>query len=153
MLHRIHSLIQLSEMVRQNMCGVPCIPPAGATILRFHWRYVFEDGSKKARNCCDGSLKVAPQLHAAEQTYSPVCVSSMPYVQTVPVRGALQGHPASGALWERAYNAILHELGFKSTAHERNLFHTTINGHLVLLCRQVDDMPLLAPTLPQPNWS
>jgi Reverse transcriptase (RNA-dependent DNA polymerase) len=60
----------------------------------------------------------------------------------LPVNGALQGHPESGALWERTCDAILQDLGFKSTTHERNLFHATINGHLVLLCRQVDDIAI-----------
>jgi hypothetical protein len=199
---------QLDEMARQNMYGAPCIPPAGAIILRQHWRYIFkEDGSKKARNCCDGSLKAAPQLHAAEQTYSS-CVEhpSMrlfyalcsylgmliwyldavnayanakgPTIQTyvyvddaytewyykthgrhidrrcvLPVLGALQGHPESGALWERACNAILHELGFKSTTHERNLFMPLSTATLSFFVDRLMILPSLVRIQPRPSSS
>jgi hypothetical protein len=30
-------------------------------------------------------------------------------------------------------------MNFKSTTHERNLYHGTIDGTLVLVCRQIDD--------------
>lgn len=53
------------------MYGPPCILFTGAIIVRQHWCYIFnEDGSKKAHNCCNGSLKTAPQLRVAEQNYS-----------------------------------------------------------------------------------
>jgi len=42
----------------------------------------------------------------------------------VPLNKALQGHPEAGALWERMIVGILEdELGFRSTTHERNLYH------------------------------
>ena len=63
-----------------------------------------------------------------------------PRTHVIPVHKALQGHPEAGALWERMINDILvKELGFKSTTHERNLYHGKLDGHAVLICRMVDD--------------
>ena len=61
----------------------------------------------------------------------------------IPVNRALQGHPEAGALWERMIVDILCEkLDFKPTTHERNLYRGTIDGQLVLVCRQVDDFAI-----------
>ena len=57
-------------MAKQEMYGVPQLPPKDAIILRQHWNYSLKsDGSRKARNCCDGSPRAAPQLKLAN-TYS-----------------------------------------------------------------------------------
>ena len=67
-----------------------------------------------------------------------------PDTHCVPVERAFQGHPEAGALWERMIVGILEgdELGFVSTTHERNLYRGTIDGALVLVCRQVDDFAI-----------
>jgi hypothetical protein len=57
----------------------------------------------------------------------------------LPVCHALQGNPEAGALWETHINHILTEVGFTSTAHERNIYKMTHKDHKILLCRQVDD--------------
>jgi Reverse transcriptase (RNA-dependent DNA polymerase)/GAG-pre-integrase domain len=187
---------QLDSMAKQDMYGEPCIPPKDAIILRQHWNYSIKtDGTRKARNCCDGSPRAAPQLKLAN-TYSScieqpcmrlffaLCAfegfislkvdatnayaNSPPpdqptYVyiddqyadwylarhgvpvsrdKVLPVQHALQGHPESGALWEKFVNAVIAKHGFKSTIHERSLYQGTFNGHRMLICRQVDDLAI-----------
>ena len=67
-----------------------------------------------------------------------------PNTHVIPLERALQGHPEAGALWEKMIVGILEgdELGFKSTTHEPNLYRGKIDGHLVLVCRQVDDFAI-----------
>jgi Reverse transcriptase (RNA-dependent DNA polymerase)/GAG-pre-integrase domain len=61
---------QLDSMAKQEMYGAPVHPPPGAIILRQHWNYsIKSDGTRKARNCCDGSPRAAPELKLAN-TYS-----------------------------------------------------------------------------------
>ena len=58
-------------MAKQEMYGPPPVPaPRDAIVLRQHWNYTIKgDGTRKARNCCDGSPWAAPQLKLAN-TYS-----------------------------------------------------------------------------------
>ncbi|KAI2507364.1 Reverse transcriptase (RNA-dependent DNA polymerase) [Fragilaria crotonensis] len=61
---------QLNSMAKQEMYGSAIYPPAGAIILQQHWNYSIKaDGTRKARNCCDGSPRAAPALKLAN-TYS-----------------------------------------------------------------------------------
>ena len=62
----------------------------------------------------------------------------------LPVQHALQGHPEAGKLWEKHITSILTspEFGFKSTTHDKSIYHATWNGEKVLLLRQVDDFAL-----------
>ena len=60
----------------------------------------------------------------------------------LPVQHALQGHPESGALWERFVNSVIARHGFTSTTHERSLYQGTFKGHRMLICRQVDDLAI-----------
>ncbi len=61
---------QLDSMAKQGMYGTAIYPPAGAIILTQHWNYSLKsDGTRKARNCCDGSPRAAPALKLAN-TYS-----------------------------------------------------------------------------------
>ena len=187
---------QLDSMEKQEMYGPPCLPPADAIVLRQHWNYSLKsDGTRKARNCCDGSPRAAPQLKLAN-TYSS-CVeqpcmrlffalcahegfislkvdatnayaNSPPpdqptfvYIDdqyadwykarhgialsrdhVLPVQHALQGHPESGALWEKFVNTVIARHGFKSTVHERSLYYGSYKGHRMLICRQVDDLAI-----------
>ena len=63
-----------------------------------------------------------------------------PAKYVVPILRTIQGHPEAGALYEKEITKILvDELGFKPTTHEPNLLRGTIDGELVLICRQVDD--------------
>jgi hypothetical protein len=193
---------QLDQFERLGMYGKPCLPPPGAIILRSHWQYrVKTSGKRRSRQCCDGSARAAPRLHAMAQTYAS-CIeqpvfrlflalsaslnyliyggdaqdafahSPAPTVPTfvsiddaysdwyfdkygirlarglvLPVLHALQGHPEAARLWELHINAILTdpEFGFKSTTHEKNIYHATIKGVPVLLCRQVDDFSIATP--------
>jgi hypothetical protein len=58
---------------------------------------------------------------------------NVPRNHVLPVQHALQGHPESGALWERFVNKVLHRHGFKSTTHERSLYHGTNDGWKMLI--------------------
>ena len=61
---------QLDSMAKQAMYGDPVYAPRDAIVLRQHWNYAIKgDGTRKARNCCDGSPRAAPQRKLAN-TYS-----------------------------------------------------------------------------------
>jgi hypothetical protein len=61
---------QLDSMAKQEMYGAPVHAPKDSIILRQHWNYGIKgDGTRKARSCCDGSPRAAPQLKLAN-TYS-----------------------------------------------------------------------------------
>ena len=64
-----------------------------------------------------------------------------------PVSHAPQGHPESGKLSERHINKILTSegLAFKNATHDRSICSANIEGHEVLLLRQVDDFALATP--------
>jgi hypothetical protein len=57
-----------------------------------------------------------------------------------PVLKALQGHQEAGVLWEKHSNKILDDLDIMYTIHERTIYRGKIDGKVVLLCRQVDDL-------------
>ena len=62
---------QLDAHHAQGMFGPPIIPPSTAIILRPHWRYKIKpDGTRSARECCDGSPRAAPELHQDAITYA-----------------------------------------------------------------------------------
>ena len=65
----------------------------------------------------------------------------------LPVLHAPQGHPESGKSWERHINGILESdgLAFQHATHDRSVHSANIDGHKVLLLRQVDDFALAAP--------
>ncbi|KAI2506527.1 hypothetical protein MHU86_7937 [Fragilaria crotonensis] len=178
---------QLDLMAKQEMYGAPVPAPRDAIVLRQHWNYIIKgDGSRKARNCCDGSPRAAPQLKLAN-TYSScieqpcmrlffaLCAhegyvslkvdatnayaNSPPPNQPTfvviddqyadwylarhgtdvsremvfPVQHALQGHPESGALWEKFVNSVIARHGFTSTTHERSLYQGTYKGRGMLI--------------------
>eukprot|EP00980_Cylindrotheca_fusiformis_P004426 scaffold946_cov73-Cylindrotheca_fusiformis.AAC.1 len=53
------------------MYGAPVSPPKDAIVLRQHWQYqIKRDGTRRARNCCDGSPRAAPALHRFAKSYS-----------------------------------------------------------------------------------
>ena len=187
---------QLDSMAKQEMYGAPVHAPKDSIVLQQHWNYGIKgDGTRKARNCCDGSPRAAPQLKLAN-TYSS-CVEqpcmrlffalcthegfislkvdatnayanspppdqptfviiddqyadwhlirhgvAVPRDMVLPVQHALQGHPESGALWEKLVNTVLARHGFTSTTHERSLYQGTFNSHRMLICRQVDDLAI-----------
>ena len=55
---------QLDAHAAQSMFGPPMMPPSGAVVLHPTWRYkIKSDGTRKARECCDGSPRAAPALH------------------------------------------------------------------------------------------
>ncbi len=61
---------QLDSMAKQDMYGAPVLAPKDSIVLQQHWNYGIKgDGTRKARNCCDGSPRAAPQLKLAN-TYS-----------------------------------------------------------------------------------
>lgn len=62
---------QLDQFESLGMYGKPCVPPPGAIILRSHWQYrVKTSGKRRSRQCCDGSARAAPRLHAMAETYA-----------------------------------------------------------------------------------
>jgi hypothetical protein len=62
---------QLDNMAKQDMYGAAVVPPPDPIILRQHWTYIIKkDGRRKARQCCDGSKRAAPQLQNAERTFA-----------------------------------------------------------------------------------
>ena len=195
---------QLDAHHAQNMFGDPILPPTDAIVLHPHWRYKIKlDGTRCARECCDGSPRAAPALHHADVVTYASCIE-LPCLRlffsiaainnhyvlltdavnayanargpTIPTyirvddayiawylaryhiqlhRGmvvkanhALQGHPEAGKLFEELMNDILLvRLGFRSTSHERNLYHGCFNDVPVYICRQVDDIAVAAPTV------
>ena len=190
---------QLDHFHSLGMFGEAIPRPRGAIVLRPHWQYhIKRDGTRRSRNCCDGSPRAAPLLHGIASTYSssvdqpiqrlffalaaacnflvfggdaqdafahspppehPTFISlDDAYIEwykerfgktldrsyVLPVLHAHQGHPESGRLWEQHIDSILAspELGFKSTTHARNIYRAVINGHPILLLRQVDDFAI-----------
>jgi hypothetical protein len=69
----------------------------------------------------------------------------------LPVLKALQGRPEAGALWEKHINKVLDDFDIVSTTHERSIDQGKIDGKVVLLCRQVDDIAVACfnPTVAQ----
>jgi hypothetical protein len=64
-------LKQLDGFADLAMYGEPCPRPPDAIVLRQHWMYkIKSDGTRRARNCCDGSKRAAPELHRLSSTYS-----------------------------------------------------------------------------------
>jgi hypothetical protein len=62
---------QLDQFHALQMYGAPVRRPPDAIVLRQHWQYqIKRDGTRRARNCCDGSIRAAPVLHKVAQTYS-----------------------------------------------------------------------------------
>ncbi len=191
---------QLDQFHTLGMYGTPCKPPPGAIVLSPHWQYrIKTSGKRRSRNCCDGSPRAAPKLHAMAETYAS-CVeqpigrlflalsaalnyviyggdardafahSPAPKIPTfiriddafadwyqakfgkpidrrhvLPIQHALQGHPEAARLWEEHITSILHDLGFRSTTHERNIYIAHLDGTPILLLRQVDDFALASP--------
>ena len=62
---------QLDHFHSLGMYGDPIPRPHKAIVLRPHWQYrVKTDGTRRSRNCCDGSPRAAPLLHGIASTYS-----------------------------------------------------------------------------------
>ena len=62
---------QLDHFHSLQMYGKPVPKPRNAIVLRPHWQYsVKRDGTRRSRNCCDGSPRAAPVLHGIASTYS-----------------------------------------------------------------------------------
>jgi hypothetical protein len=66
----------------------------------------------------------------------------VPLDHVLPKQHYLQGHPESGALWERFINKVLLRHGFKSTTHKRSLCHGTYIGWKILISQQVDNLEI-----------
>jgi len=59
---------QLDHFHDLKMHGEPVRKPPGAIVLRPHWQHsIKQDGTRRSRNCCDGSPRSAPLLHALLQ--------------------------------------------------------------------------------------
>ena len=62
---------QLDQFHDLEMYGKPTPRPPKSILLRPHWQYqVRKTGERRSRNCCDGSKRSAPLLHAIASTYS-----------------------------------------------------------------------------------
>eukprot|EP00957_Ditylum_brightwellii_P169197 12878492-Ditylum_brightwellii.AAC.1 len=73
------------------------------------------------------------------------CGTHLDRKMVLPVLHALQGHPESGALWERHVFAILKSLGFTTTTHERCLYCDFHQGKECFICHQVDNFKVAGP--------
>jgi hypothetical protein len=63
--------LQLDKMHEQHMFAESIHPPLNAIILNPVWNYyIKDDGTRKARQCCDGSPRAAPYLHQIAVTYA-----------------------------------------------------------------------------------
>jgi hypothetical protein len=188
---------QLDSMAKQEMYGAPVHAPKDSIVLvRQHWNYGIKgDGTRKPRNCCNGSPRAAPQLKLANthsscveqpcmRLFFALCThegfislkvdATNAFANSPPpdqptfviindqytdwhltrhgvavlrdmvllVQHTLQGHPESGALWEKFVNTVIARHGFTSTMHERSLYQGTFNSHRMLICRQVDDLAI-----------
>jgi len=62
---------QLDHFHDLKMYGEPVRKPPGAIVLRPHWQCsIKRDGTRRSRNCCDGSPQSAPLLQGIASTYS-----------------------------------------------------------------------------------
>jgi len=60
----------------------------------------------------------------------------------LPVLCALRGHPEAARLWEEHISAVLKDVRFKNTTHEKNIYTGQFCGEKALLVRQVHDFAL-----------
>ena len=60
----------------------------------------------------------------------------------LPVQHNLQGHPESGALWEKFVHRVIARHGFMSTTHEQSIYQGIYKGHRMLVCQQIDDLAI-----------
>ena len=64
-------LKQLDQFHDLEMCGEPCPLPPNGVLLCSHWQcQVHHSGERQLRQCCDGSKRAAPMLHAIAKTCS-----------------------------------------------------------------------------------
>jgi hypothetical protein len=62
---------QLDQFHSLGMYGKPLYPSKNAIILNRHWQYCIKTSGKcHSHNCCDGSPRAAPKLHALAETYA-----------------------------------------------------------------------------------
>ena len=93
---------QLDHFHSLGMYGSPVKRPADAIVLRPHWQYrVKGDGTRRSRNCCDGSPRSAPVLHGIASTYSS-CVDQ-PVQRLFVALSAHLGFPIYGGDAKDAY--------------------------------------------------
>ena len=62
---------QLNQFYDLQMFGKSILRPTrdNVVIVQSHWQYhVKRDEQRRARQCCDGSKRVAPLLHALAKT-------------------------------------------------------------------------------------
>jgi hypothetical protein len=79
-----------------------------------------------------------------QQKYKKPCPDGM----VLPIEKALQGHPMASYLWSTKIQAILlgPDFNLKWTTHERNLYSGVFDDEPILVCRQVDDFAIAAPS-------
>jgi hypothetical protein len=70
----------------------------------------------------------------------------LPHNAVIPILSAMQGHPEAPRLWVKPADKILCTIGLTPTTHEPCLYSGLINGHRILLLRQVDDFSLATPS-------
>jgi len=68
----------------------------------------------------------------------------IPARHVIPILSAMQGHPEAPRLWEKHADKILRTIGLTPTTHEPCLYSGLVDGHRVLLLRQVDDFAVAA---------
>ena len=84
------------------MYGKPCKLPPNGILLRSHWQYqVHQNGDRRSCNCCDGSKRAAPLLHAIAKTYSSCVKQSVQ--QMFIALSAILGHNLFGGDAKEAF--------------------------------------------------
>ncbi len=94
---------QLDQFVRQRLYGEPCYLPKGGILMRTHWQYhIKRDGTRRSRNCCDGSPQAVPFLHGISSTYSS-CVEQPVQRLYFALMATLKGYHIYGGNVKDAY--------------------------------------------------
>ena len=81
---------------------------------------------------------VMPRMHSHILLVPHVKISSCRHSELCPSRH----HPEATRLWEEHISAMLKEVGFRNTMHEKNVYAGHFCGDKALLARQVDDFAL-----------
>jgi hypothetical protein len=153
---------QLDQFHELGMYGKPCYSPPGAITLSPHWQYRIKiSGKRHSRNCCDGSPRAAPKLHALAETYASCMeetVSCHFFALAAALNYLVYGGDAQDAFAHSPAPKIPTFVHINKAFAEwykhrfsiildccQVLYAATIDTHKILLLRQVDDFVIATP--------